>query len=31
MVDAVRAWLSEQGMTPANFYYEKFSASGGKV
>jgi benzoate/toluate 1,2-dioxygenase reductase subunit len=28
MVDAVRAWLSEQGMTPANFYYEKFLPSG---
>ena len=28
MVDAVRAWLGEQGLTPANFYYEKFSPSG---
>lgn len=28
MVDAVRAWLAGQGMTPANFYYEKFSPSG---
>ena len=28
MVDAVRAWLNEQGVTPANFYYEKFSPSG---
>lgn len=28
MVDAVRAWLGEQGMAPANFYYEKFSPSG---
>jgi benzoate/toluate 1,2-dioxygenase reductase subunit len=28
MVDAVRAWLGEQGVTPANFYYEKFSPSG---
>jgi benzoate/toluate 1,2-dioxygenase reductase subunit len=28
MVDAVRAWLNEQGITPANFYYEKFSPSG---
>jgi len=28
MVDAVRAWLGEQSMTPANFYYEKFSPSG---
>src|SRR6202165_3976785 len=24
MVDAVRAWLGEQSVTPANFYYEKF-------
>lgn len=29
MVDAVRAWLNETGTTPANFYYEKFSASSG--
>jgi benzoate/toluate 1,2-dioxygenase reductase component len=28
MVDAVRAWLAQQGVTPANFYYEKFSPSG---
>jgi benzoate/toluate 1,2-dioxygenase reductase component len=28
MVDAVRAWLGEQSMTPANFYYEKFAPSG---
>jgi len=28
MVDAIRAWLGERGMTPANFYYEKFSPSG---
>jgi benzoate/toluate 1,2-dioxygenase reductase subunit len=28
MVDAVRAWLGEQSVTPANFYYEKFSPSG---
>ena len=28
MVDAVRVWLGEQGVTPANFYYEKFSPSG---
>jgi benzoate/toluate 1,2-dioxygenase reductase subunit len=28
MVDAVRAWLGEQGVAPANFYYEKFSPSG---
>ncbi|TCZ57298.1 benzoate 1,2-dioxygenase electron transfer component BenC [Roseicella aquatilis] len=28
MVDAVRAWLTAQGVTPANFYYEKFSPSG---
>lgn len=28
MVDAVRAWLGEQGVTPANFYYEKFAPSG---
>jgi benzoate/toluate 1,2-dioxygenase reductase component len=31
MVDAVRAWLGEQRVTPANFYYEKFSPSGGLV
>ncbi|MCK8786305.1 ring-hydroxylating dioxygenase ferredoxin reductase family protein [Roseomonas sp. NAR14] len=28
MVDAVRDWLAAQGVTPANFYYEKFSPSG---
>jgi benzoate/toluate 1,2-dioxygenase reductase component len=28
MVDAVRAWLREQRVTPTNFYYEKFSPSG---
>jgi benzoate/toluate 1,2-dioxygenase reductase subunit len=28
MVEAVRAWLADQGVTPANFYYEKFSPSG---
>jgi benzoate/toluate 1,2-dioxygenase reductase subunit len=28
MVDAVRAWLAEQGVAPTNFYYEKFSPSG---
>ncbi len=28
MVEAVRAWLGEQGVAPANFYYEKFSPSG---
>jgi benzoate/toluate 1,2-dioxygenase reductase subunit len=27
MVDAVRRWLAECGVTPANFYFEKFSAS----
>jgi benzoate/toluate 1,2-dioxygenase reductase subunit len=27
MVDAVRTWLGEVGVTPANFYFEKFSAS----
>lgn len=27
MVDAVRAWLATQGVTPANFHYEKFSPS----
>jgi benzoate/toluate 1,2-dioxygenase reductase subunit len=31
MVDAVRAWLGEQSVTPANFYYEKFSPSGSHV
>lgn len=24
MVDAVRGWLAEQGVTPVNFCYEKF-------
>ena len=28
MVDAVRTWLANQGVTPANLYYEKFSPSG---
>jgi benzoate/toluate 1,2-dioxygenase reductase subunit len=28
MVDAVRAWLDAQGVTPAAFHYEKFSPSG---
>lgn len=28
MVDAVRSYLGEQGIAPANFYYEKFSPSG---
>lgn len=28
MVEAVRGWLAEQGVTPAAFYYEKFSPSG---
>lgn len=28
MVDAVRAHLAEQGVAPANFYFEKFSPSG---
>ena len=28
MVDAVRGWLAEEGVAPANFYYEKFSPSG---
>ncbi|EKZ98817.1 benzoate 1,2-dioxygenase electron transfer component [Cupriavidus sp. HMR-1] len=27
MVEAVRDWLRDAGITPANFYYEKFSAS----
>nr|WP_315393733.1 benzoate 1,2-dioxygenase electron transfer component BenC [uncultured Duganella sp.] len=27
MVDAVKRWLGECGVTPANFYFEKFSAS----
>lgn len=28
MVEAVRAWLSKQGVTPTHFYYEKFAPSG---
>lgn len=28
MVDAVRTFLSEEGITPASFYYEKFAGSG---
>jgi benzoate/toluate 1,2-dioxygenase reductase subunit len=28
MVDAVRNYLSDQGITPASFYYEKFSGTG---
>ncbi len=28
MVDAVRKYLSDQGITPASFYYEKFAGSG---
>jgi benzoate/toluate 1,2-dioxygenase reductase component len=28
MVDAVGHWLRQQGVTPANFYYEKFAPSG---
>ncbi len=31
MVDAIRTWLGEQSLTPANFYYEKFSPSGAQV
>jgi benzoate/toluate 1,2-dioxygenase reductase subunit len=31
MVDAVRAWLGEQSVTPTNFYYEKFSPSCSQV
>ncbi|SFB06521.1 benzoate/toluate 1,2-dioxygenase reductase subunit [Collimonas sp. OK607] len=29
MVDAVRNWLGDIGVKPANFHYEKFSASSG--
>jgi benzoate/toluate 1,2-dioxygenase reductase subunit len=29
MVDAVRTWLGDVGVAPANFYFEKFSASSG--
>lgn len=28
MVDAVRKFLSDEGITPASFYYEKFAGSG---
>ncbi|PZQ47589.1 MAG: oxidoreductase [Rhodovulum sulfidophilum] len=28
MVDAVRAYLAGQGLTPRNFYYEKFAGTG---
>jgi benzoate/toluate 1,2-dioxygenase reductase subunit len=28
MVDAIRGWLAEQSVPPANFYYEKFAPSG---
>ncbi len=28
MVEAVRGWLGAQGITPAHFYFEKFSPSG---
>ena len=28
MVDAVRTYLSDEGITPASFYYEKFAGSG---
>jgi benzoate/toluate 1,2-dioxygenase reductase subunit len=27
MVDAVRGWMTEKNLVPANFYHEKFSAS----
>jgi benzoate/toluate 1,2-dioxygenase reductase subunit len=27
MVEAVRSWLGALGVTPANFHFEKFSAS----
>lgn len=29
MVDAVRGWFTEAGVSPANFYYEKFSSTSG--
>ena len=29
MVDAVRAWLTQTGVTPASFHYEKFSPNAG--
>jgi benzoate/toluate 1,2-dioxygenase reductase subunit len=28
MVDAVRTWFTETGVTPASFHYEKFSSTG---
>jgi NAD(P)H-flavin reductase/ferredoxin len=28
MVDAIREYLADQGITPASFYYEKFSGTG---
>ncbi|MBB3224931.1 benzoate 1,2-dioxygenase electron transfer component BenC [Pseudoduganella umbonata] len=28
MVDAVRGWFAETGVTPASFHYEKFSSTG---
>ena len=28
MVDAVRSWFTETGVTPANFHFEKFSSTG---
>jgi benzoate/toluate 1,2-dioxygenase reductase subunit len=28
MVEAVRGWLDQQGVTPAGFYFEKFAPSG---
>ena len=31
MVAAVRTWLGEQGVTPANFHIEKFSPSGAVI
>ena len=31
MVDAIRAWLAEQSLTPANFYTEKFAPSGAAI
>jgi benzoate/toluate 1,2-dioxygenase reductase subunit len=27
MVEAVQTWLRNSGITPAHFFYEKFSAS----
>jgi benzoate/toluate 1,2-dioxygenase reductase subunit len=29
MVEAVRSWMDTAGIEPANFYFEKFSASTG--